>query len=264
MATRAKRLSVPKRPDYGQGIYRRCIVLESGDGEVRGELADDFHHFGVRLVHDGQRVLAAEGEDVRVPWTTCPGAVEPLRRMQGARISDLILEAFGHTRAREQCTHLHDLACLAVTHAASGEASRRYDISVSDRVDDASEAILLRDGEELLRWRVRGNAVERGTPQSFTGTPLASFAFLEFLIEMRSEPGHDPSVAQAACALQRAIFVSGGRRHQFRAFATAADVASVVGPACHTFRPSRVSEAKRIRGSGRDFTHAPEKVLDRD
>ena len=56
-----------------RGIYRRRIHLHAHrDNEVRGLLEDDFHHFGVRLRHDGKRVTAITGEDIRVPWSACP------------------------------------------------------------------------------------------------------------------------------------------------------------------------------------------------
>jgi hypothetical protein len=244
-----------------RGIFRRGITLESSGGEVRGELADDFHHFAVRVVHDGERAIEVEGEDVRVPWTTCPGAIEPLRRMVGAPVSDRILDVFKHTRPREQCTHLHDLACLALTHAARGETRRHYDVALPDRIQDETEAVLRCDGEDLLRWRLRGNRVERATPHVFDGLPLAIFPFLDFLLDdLRDRP----AIAEAAWILQRAIFVGAGRRHDFEGMHEAKDFAAVLGAACHTFAPERVDDAKRVGGTVRDFSDVPEQVLDRD
>ena len=165
------RETLPLRDDYGSGCYRRCIVLEADGDTVRGELADDFHHFGVSLRHDGERALEVVGEDVRVPWTTCPGALEPLRRMEGAPLSRAVRDLLRHTSAREQCTHLHDLACLAVAHAAraaaGGAAMRRYDAEVPDRVGDETHSVLRRDGAVLLR--LRSQPRRRGGDQRFAG-----------------------------------------------------------------------------------------------
>jgi hypothetical protein len=250
-----------ERTKMGPGVFRRSIALESSGGEVRGELADDFHHFAVRVVHDGERATRVEGEDVRVPWTTCPGAVEPLRRMVGAPVSDRVLEVFKHTRPREQCTHLHDLACLALTHAARGEGRRRYDVAVPERVGGATEAVLRFDGEDLLRWGLQGNRVQRSTPDVFDGLPLAISPFLDFLLdELRDRP----ALVEAAWILQRAVFIGGGRRHDFEGMREAKDFAAVVGAACHTFAPERVGDARRVGGTVRDFSDAPEKVLDRE
>jgi len=261
MSDPATQLGVPERPGYGEGIYRRSVRLASRDGEVRGELADDFHHFAVRLAHDGERAIAVEGEDVRVPWTTCPGALEPLRRMEGAPLGDSILAAFGHTRAREQCTHLHDLACLCLTHAARDAVARRYDIAVPDRVGNATEATLHRDGREVLRWRVRKSTVEEATPERFAGAPLGGMAFLGLLVR---ELDAEPDLAEAAWMLQRAVFIAQGRRHDFEGIAEARVFAPVVGPVCHTFAPSRVADARRVHGTVRDFTDGPERIFDRE
>ena len=243
-----------------RGIFRRAIVLESSAGEVRGELADDFHHFTVRVLHDGERAVAVHGKDVRVPWTTCPGAIEPLRRMVGAPVSERILDVFKHTRPREQCTHLHDLACLALTHAARAETSRRYDVALPDRTGDETEAVLACDGADRLRWRLRGDRIARAVPSRFAGLPLATFPFLDFLLDdLRDEA----ALAEAAWVLQRAIFVGAGRRRRSGGRFEAKDLAAALGAACHTLAPERVGEARRVDGNVRDFSDAPEKVLDR-
>lgn len=250
-------MSSPRR----RGTFRRSIALESRGGEVRGELADDFHHFAVRVVHDGERAVEVEGEDVRFPWTTCAGALVPLRRMVGAPVSARVLEVFKHTRPREQCTHLHDVACLALTHAARGEGRRRYDVALPDRVRGATEAVLRCDGEDLLRWRLAGHRVERSTPDVFDGLLLATSPFLDFLLdELRDRP----ALVEAAWILQRAVFIGGGRRYDFEGMREAKDFAAVMGAACHTFAPERVGDAKRVGGTVRDFSDAPERVLDRD
>ena len=245
----------------GAGVFRRRIALEARAGEVRGELADDFHHFAVRLRHDGERGIEVEGQAVRVPWSTCPGATDPLRRMVGAPVSDRILTVFQHTRPREQCTHLHDLACLALTHAARNEARRVYDVAVPDRTQDATEAVLRCDGETVLRWQLRGSRVERGAPPGFDGLSLATYPFLDFLLaDLRDRP----AVAEAAWILQRALFVSGGRRRHVEVGHDAKRLASVLGSACYTLAPERVDEARRVGDNVRDFSDAPDALLDRD
>ncbi len=244
-----------------RGVFRRSIVLESRAGEVRGELADDFHHFAVRVLHDGERAIDVRGEDVRVPWTTCPGAIEPLRRMVGAPVSERILKVFQHTRPREQCTHLHDLACLALTHAARTEALRRYDVALPDRIGDEAEALLCCDGDECLRWRLRGDRVEQAIPPAFAGIRLATSPFLDFLLD---DLGDEPALTESAWVLQRAIYVGEGRRRRSGGRYEAKDLAAVLGAACHTLAPERVGHAKRVADNVRDFSETPERVLDRD
>ena len=254
--------ALPARADYGTGCYRRRIVLAAGKGEVRGELGDDFHHFGVRLVHDGREVTQLEGEDVRVPWTTCPGAVEPLRRMRGAPLTRSVLEAFRYTAPREQCTHLHDLACLAVVHAArvvaGGAPRRRYDVTLPDRVKGGAVADLERDGTRVLRWVLQGQQITHSEPAGWGDLRLGGKDFHRRLRDAR-----DADLVEGAWLFQRAIFVGIGRRHDFEAMPDAGVFAPVVGAACHSFAPERVAQAHRVRGSVRDFSASPDGILDR-
>ena len=145
-----------KTRPYGQGIYRRRIRMTGSEGRVRAELEDDFHHFAVTLGYADGAITRAEGEAIRYPWTTCPGATEPLRRLEGLPLSRSLGAPGRALNAREQCTHLFDVACLAITHAASGRASRQYDIEIPDRVKGRTTVRLSRDGELRLAWDLDG------------------------------------------------------------------------------------------------------------
>ncbi len=253
---------LPQREKYGEGCYRRCIVLDAAVGSVRGELADDFHHFAVSLRHDGRTAGRLEGEAVRVPWTTCPGALEPLRRMEGAPITRTLADLTAHTRARAQCTHLHDLACLAIAQAArfaEGAAPRRrYDATLPDRTDGRTRATLARDGETILEWQLQKSRITDASLDAFTGLELGGIGLVRLIHREL-----DPDIAEAAWILQRAVFIGAGRRHDFEAMPAASVFAQVVGAACHTFDPARVDDAHRNRGTLRDFTRAPERILER-
>lgn len=74
-------------------IYHRSVLLSGSDREVCAEMADDAHHFRVRLTHDGERIVDLEGEAVRYPWTTCPGSAERL-----ATLRDMPLFASSQSR----------------------------------------------------------------------------------------------------------------------------------------------------------------------
>ena len=260
MSEPAKVAALPAREGYGSGCYRRAIALQAAGGEVRGELEDDFHHFAVRIAHDGEVLREVEGEDIRVPWTTCPGALMPLRRMQGAALTLSLLEAYRHASPREQCTHLHDLACLALVHAGrvlrGGAPNRRYDVSLPDRVEGGTTAQLERDGCCALRWTLQGQTLEASEPEGFEGLRVSGKHFYR---RLRDLP--DPELVEAAWILQRAVFVGMGRRHDFDAMATAEAFAPVGGSACHSFAPERVANARRVRGSVRDFSADPERLL---
>ena len=253
---------LPTRSDYGSGCYRRAVRLESEGREVRAELSDDFHHFAVQLRHDGVHAIEVRGEGVRVPWITCPGAVDPLRRMEGAALASPLRTLLRHTDAHAQCTHLHDLACLALAHGARGEAGdateRRYDVAVPDRVDGLTHATLAIDGEPFAAWAVRGLALESVEPAALEGMPLRGAGFHRFLLDV------EPELAEATWVFQRAVFIGLGRQYDFDQMEGAWRFEHVVGASCHTFDPARVSEAERIPGSVRDFRDSAGRLFDRD
>jgi hypothetical protein len=255
--------AVPLRSDYGEGSYRRCIVLDAAPGRAYGELADDFHHFAATTWHDGVRVTAVRGEAIRVPWTTCPGAVEPLTRLVGVRIALAPGDVARHTDARAQCTHLYDAACLAVRHAdrfaRGGAATRRYDFVLPDLREGRSRPTLHRDGEPILAWEISGLAVTEATPGPFAGCALSGRAFAERLAAI-----DDADLVEAALVMRRAVFIGLGRRYDFDRIERATSFAPVVGAACHTFSPAHVGTARHVAGNVRDFHAAPERILDRD
>ena len=106
--------------------YHRKIRLAADGCRITGDLVDDPHHFRVHLEHDGQRVTALQSEAIRYPWTPCPEAARPLQELVGIPLSPRCTAVGEHSRADSQCTHLFDLAGLAVAHAAAGRKLRLY------------------------------------------------------------------------------------------------------------------------------------------
>jgi len=67
-----------------QRFYRRLIDLHcTDDATVTAWLEDDFHHFGVTVIHDGKAIVDIHAAAPRYPWTTCPGALHELRALIG-------------------------------------------------------------------------------------------------------------------------------------------------------------------------------------
>lgn len=249
---------IPRRADYGSGIYRRRISLFTGTRSAFGELEDDFHHFRASLRHDGEHVVEMQGEGVRIPWTTCGGSVEPLAALEGKPLSARLHEVMRYVDPRQQCTHLHDAAMLALTNvtrflerfrAQGGEdhETHRYDVAIPDRVGGATTATLDRDGERLLTWELDGDVV--ASPGPFEGVSLMGAAF-----NLKIERSLDPEAGEAALVLRRACFISMGRRWDFERIERATTFGKVVGAACHTFHASRVGDATHVPGTVRDFT----------
>ena len=247
--------SIPARADYGGGCYRRAIVLDAEPGRVRGELADDFHHFAVEIRHDGRTVTAVDGEPVRVPWTTCPGALAPLRMLEGAPLATPLLDLARRSPAREQCTHWHVVACLAVTHAErfaqGGWASRRYDFAMPDRAERRTGPTLERDAEPVLAWTLRGMEIVAAGDEALVGTAVGDRAFRDVL-GARAE-ANDAEWVEAAWVMQRSAFTGLGRQHDFEAMETAVEFGALVAGTCHTYAAERMHEGRRNRGTVREF-----------
>src|SRR5690554_4658629 len=113
---------------YGQGRMRRLIDLRCDDAHTAvGWLEDDFHHFGVTIKHDGNRVTGARMTAERYPWETCPGAAHPLKAIVGKPLISRASDIGRLLEMRQQCTHVFDLTGLVLAQAKKGHHQRRYE-----------------------------------------------------------------------------------------------------------------------------------------
>lgn len=186
------------------------------------------------------------GEARRFPWTSCPTAVSPLQALVGMALSSRATAAGDHTDARMNCTHLFDLAGLAVAHAGAGRSVRQYDATVPDRRDGRTRAVLLRDGEPCLAWDISGRTIEG--PPPFAGVALRR-SFLAW-----ATSALDEDTAEAAMVLRRACDISYGRGVDLDGIACADELRDLMLGTCHTFQPGTIETALRVTGSTRDFT----------
>jgi hypothetical protein len=158
------------------------------------------------------------------------------------------------TEPRSQCTHLLDLAGLAVAHAATGRARRGYEVEIPDRVEGRSHARLRRDGAALLDFEIERGAIV--SPEPFAGQPSFGGGFGRW-----AEANLEPDLAEAAIVLQRACGIAMGRQWDMDQVPGAWVFGAMTGGACHTFGAGVVEDARRVVGSMRDFTQAPELLL---
>jgi hypothetical protein len=243
-----------------EGAYHRRIRLTAQPGIVLGELEDDFHHFRVRVAHDGIRVRSVEGEGVRFPWTTCPLAVAALAPLAGMTLSLRSTAVGDVVPARSNCTHMFDLAGLAVAHAARGGDVRQYDAVIPDRDGTRTRAALYRDGSRLLSWDVDLRMILG--PEPFSGRLLRGRGREGFLAWAEREL--DADTAEAAIVLRRACDISHGRSQDLDAIDRAAELADVMSGSCFTFQPETWPVSLRVKGSIRDFTGREDELLSND
>ena len=243
-------------------VYRRRVRLVSDDGaaparggSVVAEMEDDFHHFRVDLEHDGTAVVAVSGTAIRYPWTTCPGATAELTALKGMPLSRSSTAVGSFAAPRRNCTHLFDLAGLAVAHAASGRKQRVYDVEVPARAGGRTDPLLLRDGELVLSWSVQG--LEITGPAPFAGIPLrGGRGFLSWAAEHLDEES-----MEAAVVLRRSVEIAWGREQDLDSMERASDLGDFMLGACFTFQPGTAEVAIRMKGSTRDFSAAPAALL---
>jgi hypothetical protein len=223
-------------------IMQRTITLSARPGHVDGRVEDNVHDFAVAIAHDGVQVKEIVGVATRVPWTSCPFAVQALNALVGAPL------AGGGPRidASQQCTHLFDLARLAIAQAARGGA-RRYDVTVApEPAAGAARAQLRRDGGLMLDWLLQDDVVTVGDP--FVGHQTSGRTIWPAGIEAH------PELIEAALILRRCLLVFRGRPRA-HVVQRASEMPDMVG-ACFSFQPERSMQAVRPPGFT-DYAEAP-------
>lgn len=225
--------------------FRRAVLIESRGGEVRAELEDDFHRFGVTLRHDGHRVTRVEARAHRYPWVTCLEAPAALAVIEGVALSLDPTALFRHAEPRAHCTHLFELAALAIVQAARGEGSRRFEAEVTDPVDGIRVAGLRQDGELVLEWRIQDDVI--ADPPAYAGRRPGSFG-------SRALAEIEPGLAEHLFILRRVAQTAIGRSIDVDAYGAAADMGR---PAeCYSLQPANAPRARRILGSHLDWPDA--------
>ena len=240
---------------------RRAIDLRTSGRSVVAWLEDDFHHFGIEMCHDGDKVVAVEGQAARFPRDTCPGAVGILQEVVGMPLHQRSTALGQYTNMRWHCTHMYDLLGLAIAHAASGRAHRRYDAMVPDReplagapadsrIRGRTAPALYRDGNLVMSWEVEGDLITGPAP--YTGISMGR-GFREWTETL------DIDQAEAAHVLRRAALIALGRLVDLQALPPA----GVKGQAgvCHSFQPEVVKHSSRMLATTRDYSENPDGLL---
>lgn len=249
----------PRGGEGTEGAFRRRIrLIATGLGEVQGGLEDDFHHFEVTVRFDDHGVTDVEGRALRFPWTTCGDAVVPLRELEGMPLSDRFLAAGERADPHANCTHLFDLAGLAVAHAARGGpvgTTRQYDAEIPAMPVDGGERVvrLWRDGAPVHTWVMQERRCI--APEPFAGAPWRG-GFLRWADETFA-----PDEAEAAMVLRRAVEIGMGRGMDLDAVGRADELEALMAGTCFTMAPEQIHVSLRNKGTIRDFDADPDALL---
>lgn len=233
-------------------LVRRAIALSTrGPGRAVGWLEDNFHHFGVTVTHDGEHVQAVSAATLRIPWTTCREAGQPLTAVIGQPLIRRASRLAQMLPMQYQCTHLFELTALAMAHAATGRPDRRYDAVISTEAVASSgmAGTLWQDGSAVMTWTVDGGRIIQ--PPEHQGQPLIE-GFRDWL-ELR-----DDEEAEYAWILRRAFWLAAGRK-AFQPKAIANEMG--VGHVCHTFQPEQRNRAYAIDNVRNDICDAHTELL---
>jgi hypothetical protein len=233
-------------------VVRRSIVLtKAADDVVEGWLEDNFHHFGVSIGHQGGRVRDVRAETLRYPWSTCAEAGQPLLSLIGQALEPSAPRLAARLPMRLQCTHLFELAMLAIAHACRDVHGRRYDMIVRQ---DASHsemfyATLAMDGVEVMCLEAAGSTITQ--PTEFAGKDLYK-GFRAWLSILPVE------TAEQMWLMRRAFWLGAGVSRVKPA--SNADGMGL-GAVCHSFQPEQRFRARPMEGSQIDVSALERSLL---
>ena len=251
--TAARRLAYPPNPLYGTGSCRRRILLRQAGRQVFVSLDDDFHEMTCDLSHDDRVVTDVTAETLRIPTSACPGAAAVLRELIGVPLDIDMAVLYGDGRPRRHCTHLFDLAALAIAHAGRPATERRYEAIVPDRVNGPVTIEVWRDGELVHAWQVRDHHIV--SPTELAERPLLA-GFMAWAVRQFRDDN-----LEAAAVLSKAYLISNGRRYQTEALAgQSIRVNGQMTGLCHSYSHEQIDKAIILSGNVRDYSRGiPEK-----
>ncbi len=228
-------LGYPPNPAYGEGACHRRVVLDGAEGRVDASLADDFHRFDCLLLHDGAAITELSGQGIRVPTSLCAGSAELLADLVGLPLQTSSTVFYGNGRARRHCTHLYDLAVLAIGHARRGQERRVYEAIVPDETDRPVQLEIRANDTVVHSWTVKDGFIL--APPMLAGHPLGR-GMAHWAVQIFAD-----DVLEAAIILTRTWLIAVGRRYL---------VASAIGKAitlnaaligsCYAYDPGRAGD----------------------
>ncbi len=249
-------------PHYGNGAFRRRIRLgrngDSQQGQVQGALEDCNHGFQSTIFYKDGKVADIKPQFMRIPFTTCDGAWQPLQKLLGVSVAATPAELLAIAPPLSNCTHLHDLTLLAIAHTQRTVSIVQYDVEVTDAVNGVSDLRVWRTEDDkhsqlVHHWQSCHYAVS--SPAELKDKPLF-MGFSRWANEKFSGIENE-----AAFVLQKGNLVSIGRMLDVQAMTGSRAIDENDRVACFTYSPQNASQAIRLGNTVRDFTDTPEQLL---
>ncbi|MBA4766117.1 MAG: DUF2889 domain-containing protein [Porphyrobacter sp.] len=208
------------------------------------------------LHHDGQAVTAIEAGFQRYTLQTCPGASKPIEALVGMRIDTTTKELFANGRARQNCTHMLDLAWLAMRHAGRGDVEWIYDVEIPDAVSGPLHGTLNRNGSIVQNWQVDDHLIK--APVHLAGQSVGG-GLSRWLIDTS---GLSELEIEECLILAKGFFMVGARRFKMAEGPLSQSYREAVTGVCYGYAAERIDIAVNQSGMGRDFSQARDQLLE--
>lgn len=244
----------PPNPQYGRGTYRRRTLLRRKPGAIEVVMEDCSHAMQLLMQHRDGAITDLQGEVVRAPVTSCRRAPDQLTELLGLPLTDNADIYRQHSPQHLHCTHLYDMALLAIEFALREGGQQQFDVEVGDEVEGAIDGKIFLDQQLIHHWVVRQGKLAE--PAKFAGQS----AFKGFAHWAKSQFSGDALLC--AFGLQRGLMVANARRWDMAAIA--GEPADTFGPppgACYSYTKGREKDAVRTANPVRDFSDTPEQLL---
>lgn len=233
-------------PEYGSGAYRRRIRLRNDAGEVVGLLDDNNHAIWVRVRHSEGRVSDICGGFHRWPTNGCPSAGVNLKELVGVELTAPWGQLYQGGLPRRNCTHMFDLAALALRHAARDEPQRVWDAVVPDATGDMLSASVSLNGRFVHDWLLREDIIE--APVGLAGVHILK----NFLPQAEARFSGDE--LEGALVLRMAAFVSIARRYVTDDLARPLRNSPARKGVCHAYSGERYEQSVQRIGTVVDMS----------
>lgn len=242
-------------PDWGAGVTRRAIRLRGMPGRVEAALEDLRHAMICTVQHDGQVVTAVDADFRRYTLEACPQARAPLQAIVGLPLETATPAFFANGRARQNCTHMLDLAWLAMRHARRGAVEWLYDIEIPDAPAGPMRGTLRRNGTIVQDWTVADDVLL--SPPQMVGQSLAG-GFTSWLTKAS---GLADLAVEECLVLHKGFFMTGARRITMPEGPLPEDYRRWVTGRCFGYAAERIDSAVGMSGMARDFSNDADKLL---
>lgn len=239
-------------PVYGTGHFNRRIKLERRAGSVVAELEDCSHAFRVILSYRHSVVSDVQAESLRYPMTGCIGAPDKLKELIGVRTDLSAREYVAKINPKVHCTHLYDLALLALAHISRDESVRVIDVVIPDELEEAVEATVSVNNRTVLTWLIRSWQIIA----PYKDKPVYR-GFAQWAEELL-----DGDEKEAGFVLQKSYMVAQARRFDADAMLDRKPGSEVsMAGVCYNYGPDIIKHTERVPNTLRDFTGVEEQLL---